>query len=218
MAFKVTDKVRDVESRIRVEGTEVRPVGTPQYIPGSQMTFLRGKERWTFDGGKIFMNGYEVNGLLNGIDEISLWLGIAAGLVEYKKQVELARRREDNIGKFAATVDALLEKILGKMQRVYNEKIFGLSWKLDQGDLVINGINIRSFLSLYRIHKTDKATSYLRGIREKLGMMLADKEHTGGYERIRSVIEDLYREIKDELGESNSHFSPPLLSRPPPRG
>jgi hypothetical protein len=174
----------------------------PAYPPilDKNLTFYRDGLRWTFSSGRVCVDGMDVNRLVNDNPEnVGFFMGIAEGLNDYRKKIVASRREQDQFAKFEATVDALLTKILGKLKKFYDQKMSGMSWTLQNGQLILNGINIRSFLSLYRIRKTDKARKFLKGLRSRLEALLENRRESPDYERIREAIADLHREINAEL-------------------
>ncbi len=120
-------------------------------------------------------------------------------------------RETDQFSRFEAVVEAVLGKILARLKKVYDQKMSGLSWTLENGQLILNGINVRSFLALYRIRKTDKARKFLRGLRAKLGILLENRDHSPDYERIRDFVEEMLGEINAELASEAASHSPRRL-------
>lgn len=199
---------RDVRSpysdsaRFRIERPVITEVPERPYVPDRDLTFHRDGVRWTFSSGKIQIDGLEVNRLINDNPEnVGFFMGIAEGLNEYRKRILSAKRQSDQIAKFEAMVEGLLGKLFGKLKKFYDQKMSGLSWTLQNGQLILNGINIRSFLALYRVRKTDKAKKFLKGLRAKLGTLLENRRESPDYERIREIIQSLYQEIDYELSQ-----------------
>lgn len=173
---------------------------TPGFVPDKNLTYHRDGLRWTFTSGRVCVDGMDVNRLVNDNPEnVGFFMGVAETLYEYRKKIVASRRSQDQFAKFEATIDALLGKIMGKLKKFYDQKMSGLSWTMQNGQLILNGINIRSFLALYRIRKTDKARKFLKGLRTKLGLLMENRRESPDYERIRDAITDLYREIDAEL-------------------
>jgi chromosome segregation ATPase len=164
------------------------------------LTYYRDGLRWTFSSGRVCVDGMDVNKLVNDNPEnVGFFMGIAEGLNDYRKKILKSRREQDQFAKFEATIDALLNKLLGKLKKFYDQKMSGMSWTMQNGQLILNGINIRSFLALYRIRKTDKARKFLKGLRSRLEALLENRRESPDYERIRDAITDLHREINAEL-------------------
>jgi len=195
-------RTRDVPPRV---GPRI-PVGLPperelpSYLPDRDLTYYRDGGRWTFSGGKIALQGHDINRVISeGGADIGMMLGIAEGLNDYRKRINSVARQVDQFARFEAVIEALLGKILGKLKKVYDQKMSGLAWELNNGQLILNGVNVRSFLALYRIRKTDKARRFLKGLKRQLAVLLENRESSPDYERIRERVEDLYREIEEEL-------------------
>lgn len=207
---------RDISSKGRIERPPIsigeRPVRP--FVPDRDLTVYRDGLRWTFSEGKVCLNGHDVNRLINeNPQDVSYWMGLAEGLYEYRKRVSAAVRQVDQFARFEAVIEALLGKILGRLKKVYDQKMSGLSWSLENGQLILNGINIRSFLALYRLRKTDKAKRFLKGLRGKLSVLLENRRESPDYERIRDLVEELHQEINEELSADSEapHSSRRLL-------
>ena len=177
--------------------------GSPRPFLDRDLTVYRNGVRWSFEGGRVLIDGYDASLIVtHDPSDATSWMGLAEGLTEYRKRVSCLDREKNQFLKFEAAIESLLAKILGRLKKVYDQKISGISWNLENGQLILNGINIRSFLALYRLRKTDKAVRFLRGLKQKLALILENRQESPDNERIHDVVEDLYREIEDELGDS----------------
>ena len=167
---------------------------------GAIRAFKRSGQTWSFEDGRIYVDGYDV-GELVAEDEatVGTLVGLASGLDDYKKVVQDKPQRVSGAPKFLALVDALLERILGKVKRIYDEKMFGLSWQLEGSELIVNGVNITSFLALYRVRKTEKARNFLKGLRKKIETLISNPAGSMRNERARDALIGLKQEIDDEL-------------------
>jgi len=149
------------------------------------------------------MDGKDVNQLLaSHPSDTAYWMGIAEGLNEYRKQVTTASRKVDQFTRFEAVIEAILGKILTLMKKIYDQKMSGISWTLKNGQLILNGINIRSFLALYRIRKTEKAKKFMKGLKGKLAEILQNPRQSPDNEKIHELVEILYHEMEEELSSS----------------
>ncbi|MBI1909145.1 MAG: hypothetical protein HYS22_03130 [Deltaproteobacteria bacterium] len=183
----------------------------PQYIPDSRLTFVREGQRWTFNHGRVYVDGHDVAALI--ADEnagISYWIAIAEGLADYKRKIGTSAKEVIGFAKFSALIDALIERILGKMKKAYNEKIFGLKWQLQDGQFILNGVNIRSFLALYRLRKTEKARKFLKGLRNRLLSIKNGAPGNTDFDKVEDVVEDLIAEIDKLLGEPTTPDADPV--------
>lgn len=200
----------------RVERPPVPERGIPSPLDRDLTTYREGV-RWSFSGGKVLVDGLDVNRLISyNPSDVGHWIGLAEGLDEYRRRVVAAAREVDQFARFAAVIEALLGKIMGRLKRVYDQKMSGLTWSLENGQLILNGINIRSFLALYRIRKTEKAKKFLKGLKGKLTVLLENRQESADYERIREVVEDLHREMGELLEEDAAPRAARRLSPPHP--
>ncbi len=194
-------RTRDIRPRGRI-GRPVTPPGTPVPPPPDRdLSYYEEGMRWSFSGGKILLDGLDVNELVSGSEiEVSSWLGIAGGLDNYRKKILASARPQDQFTRFEAVIEALLGKIFGRVKRVYDQKTTGIRWSLEEGQLILNGINVRSLLALYRVRKNEKARKFLEGLRDKLALLL---QNPAG-EKIRGVVQDLHAELSEELREPSA--------------
>ena len=197
------------DARFRIERPVITEVPERPFIPDRDLTFFRDGAKWTFSSGKIQVDGLDVNRLINDNPEnVGFYMGVAEALNDYRKRIVTSRRQSDQFARFEAMVEAILGKLLGKLKKFYDQKMSGLSWTLQNGQLILNGINIRSFLALYRVRKTDKAKKFLKGLRTKLASLLENRRESPDYERIREIIQALYQEIDGELARDGEGDSP----------
>ncbi len=161
---------------------------------------------WKFLGNKITVSGHDINSLITHESaDVSHWLGLAEGLTEYRQSVVRSERFLNQMTRFESVMENLLNKIMGCLKKVYDQKMSGLAWSLENGQLILNGINIRSFLALYKLRKTEKAKKFLKGLKTRLGVLLENRDQSSDYERVRDVVEEIYQEIETVLGcESSS--------------
>ena len=193
------------------------PVFRPNYpfVPDRDLTLFQDGLRWTFSEGKVCVDGQEVNRLLNERPvDASYWMGVAEGMSQYRKRVHKAIRDAEQFARFEAVVDALMGKILCRLKKMYDQKMSGLSWTLEDGQLVLNGINIRSFLALYRLRKTEKARKFLKGLRSRLAVLLENRQESPDYERIREMVSEIFGEVQAELAFEEASSAGYYLSSP----
>lgn len=200
-------------NRVRIDSYPQR--GGVEQRPGldKNLTIFRDGISWKFSEGKVLVGGLDVARILqNNPEDMGYWMGLAEGLNEYRQRVLKNAKDEEQVSKFGAVVEGLLGKIFGKVKKVYDQKMSGISWKVDDGQLVLNGIKISSFLALYRLRKTEKAKKFLMGLRGKLSILMGNRQGPD-YERIRPMVEDLHQQIEAELaGEASASASPRLLT------
>jgi len=197
-----------------------RPGGRPAApILDKELSHYEEGLRWSFSGGRVFLEGHDVNALISDENcSVRTWLGLASGLDTYRKKIAAQANQTSQFTKFDAVVEALIGKILGCLKRVYDQKRSGIRWQMENGQLILNGINVRSFLALYRMNRNEKATRYLEGLKEKLEIIVNDPDHG----KIRPTALELLEEIKETLGKAPRgtapRGAPPRPLRPVPAG
>lgn len=190
----------------------------PGLHPGPNLLFHRNGLRWQFNGGKVWVDELDVDHLIsNSGEDVGYWVGLADGLSEYRKKMVTYARQNDQFTRFEAVVEALLGKLMRRLKKSYDKKMSGISWTLEQGEFILNGINVRSFLALFRLRRTDKARQFLRGLKKKLATLLTNRAESADYDRVHEVVEDLYREIDEEIPEETARPDLHLLPRGNPR-
>ncbi len=191
--MRIRDRFRDLRARRPGRAEEKRTATEVALDP--VFSYERDGHRWTFEEGHILVDGQDVNPVISEEETtVSTLVGLVSGLDEYKRVV-CDSARAPAAGRLVALVDALIEKVLGKVKKVYDDKIFGISWTLKGDAVIVNGVNIHSFLALYRVRKTTKARRFLEGLRQKLDTLLANPAGSLRNEKARSILLKLEREI-----------------------
>lgn len=187
-------RIRNLPSRIGFRPSD-GATGVDDLPIDHRLTFNPAKdEKWTFEGDHVFLNGFDVNELVNEAgNDIGYLCGLSGGLDEYRKFVWDKGGRSE--GKFNGTVNALLSKILGRLGSIYDGLFSGLRFEYNAGDFWINDVNIASVIKLYRIRPTTKARCYLVGLRNKLGLIIGAQNGSARYDGIKPVAERLFAEI-----------------------
>ena len=202
-------KTREIPSHFR----PIRPGERPA-LPrlDKDLTYYQEGIRWNFTNGRILLNGRDVNRLISEpATEVATWMGIASGLDEYRKKILSEAREQDQFTRFEAVINALLGKIFGRLKKVYDQKTSGLSWTIENGQLILNGINIREFLARYRLNRNDKAKKFLEGMKDKLLLLFDNPDN----EKIRGTIQDLHDELEATLVEKTARPLRPAGPRRP---
>ncbi len=142
--MKIRDRFKDFRSR-RTERAGRVQKATEQALD-AVFSFQRDGHRWSFEDGHILIDGHDVNPVISDEETtVSTLIGMASGLDDYKHVVEGSTRAGiSGAGKLVAMADALIEKVFGRVKKAYDDKIFGVTWKLKSGELIVNGINIQS--------------------------------------------------------------------------
>lgn len=197
ISMRLRDRFRSIRFRSSKRGERERV--TPA-TSDPIMSYHRDGHMWTFEEGHILVDGYDVNPVIAEEETtVSTLVGLASGLDDYKKRMELFPVKPPGTGKFMALADALLEKILGKVKKVYDDKIFGVTWKLTGNELLVNGVNVHAFLKLYRLRPTEKAQTFLKGLKAKVETLIVNPSGNFRNENAHVLLRQLKREIDEEL-------------------
>lgn len=195
------DRIRD-----RVRGSAVRRTSghevpdSPEDLPlDHQLTFRRNcDEEWKFRDDRIFINDTDVEEMVEYKSrDVRLWCGVSEALTEYKNIV--GQKGLYSKSQLIARADAIQDKILNNMKKLYDEKVNGFYLSFGDGEVLLNNFNVRAFLAMYHMRPTEKARCFLVGLKSKLALILINKNGTPQYERVHRVIESLYEEVLDAL-------------------
>lgn len=199
--------------RSRIERPGITQIPERPTVPDRDLTFYRDGMRWTFSSGRVLVDGLDVDRLITDNPEnVGFFMGIAESLNDYRKRIVAARRSKDEFARFESAVEGLLSKLLGKLKKFYDQKMSGMNWTLQNGQFIMNGINVGSFLALYRLRKTDKAKKFLKGLKSKLAALLENRCESPDYERVREAIQQLYDEVSAELADEAPRAARRLVS------
>lgn len=164
-----------------------------------QLTFRRDvSEEWRYKDGRICVNNIDIEDVLQYESrDVRLWCSVSEALMEYKN--DIVRRGGMDRSRFMSRVDAVQDRVLYNMKRLYDEKTDGFYLSLGDGELLFNNFNVRAFLAMYHIRPTSKARQFLFGLKSKLALILVNRNGTPQYERVHRVIQQLYEEVIDAL-------------------
>lgn len=194
------NRIREFSSRLKVRSDG--KTSSVQDLPlDHRLSFNPSKdEKWTFEGDHIYFNDTDVNEMINGAGNDVHYLSNLSSALDHYRQF-IWNRGGKAEGKFNGTVNALLEKILGRLGGIYEGLFRGLRFEYSNGDFWINDVNVASVLKLYRLRPTAKARCYLVGLRSKLGLILNSQNGSGRYDGIKTVAEELFRDISCALDQ-----------------
>lgn len=164
--------------------------------------FKSGNSNFNFVNGRILMNKQDLAKLISeNLTHLaaSYWTQTARRLENYRQWALRHVTDPEQLAVFAALVHALLGKIVGRLKKKLDEKIDGISFQLEEGQLLLNGVNIHAFIEMSRRHPTPKAKIFLKGLKNRLGIMLTNRFGNPNYEKIREIAEDLFGQIDQEL-------------------
>lgn len=178
--------------------------------------------QWQFHQGRILINGQDMGTLLQetNLQPAAFWSQLATDLNEFldqqlrqasgkKRNKKMGRKEveiDDDIdptgelGQIAGLVEAYIAKIMRILKRKYDEKTDGLSYSLDtDGQLILNGMNVTSFVDMAGRYPSNKARLFLQGLKNRLAIILSNKSNNSNYEKIRDATLRLFSDIDLEI-------------------
>lgn len=166
-----------------------------------------------FNGRQMHLGGRDVGELIvETAQQNPVALGeIAAKLEEYKntrlkKRNQLAKKgnavtaEDEELSLIWAVCDAHIARIGQLIKRRYDQTKDGITVFFDDdGQLVLNGINVTAFIESCRQNPGSKTKTLLRGLRTRLGYILHNRNNNPYYIQIRDVVLELHDEIQNLL-------------------
>lgn len=194
--------IGEIYNRLKIDkGKQGDTSTTSSDLPlDHKVTFNRDAgEQWTYRDGHIYINDNDVEELIDGNHHnIDLQCRISEALSDYRNEVY--GRRDHRYSSLANRIGSIQNTILSNLKRVYDEKIGGIYVSWGEDEFIINNVNIKVFLSMYRLRPTNKARSFLKGIKAKLALLLINKTGSPHYERIQDLIQFWHDEVNDAMG------------------
>jgi hypothetical protein len=209
--------------------TEIRDIRLPPRIdqlPLAHEEARRGKEfekgwKFSIDGqdfdyknGQILLNQKD---LAQHIGEnlthlgAHYWTSLSKRLGSYRDWATINVEDPEALGRFFALLHAFLTKIYGRIKKKFDETIEGVAFHLEDGQLLINGINVNACLQMVRKRQTKKGRVFLKGLRSRLAILQSNRQGNPAYEKIRETVDRLSQEIDEELKRQ-----PEIILLPPP--
>ncbi|MDP2600038.1 MAG: hypothetical protein Q8P84_04800 [Deltaproteobacteria bacterium] len=205
------DKTRFNPIRLRKlfgEKTDSSSSGVETY----RLPFRRApNEEYSFENGKILLNGADVSGMINIPDpDIAFLVGLSAGVEEYRNTVWV--RYGTDKRDFNGQAQGLLEKLLSKLSHVYEETTGGVKVQLQGGKLWINDIDPKVVLALFLSNPTEERRRYLESIQAKVGLILQGKAVKSHIDGLVAEAKRIFHQIETALQNQASPSHPPLLA------
>lgn len=209
--------------------TKIRNIRVPpriEQLPLAEEEARRGREfqkRWKFtiDGqefdfknGTLFLNDED---LARHIGEnlthlgAQYWTALSKRLGRYRDWATIHVEDPEALGQFFALIHAFLTKIYGRIKKKFDETIEGIGFHLEDGQLLINGVNVNACLQMVRKKRTRKGKVFLKGLRSRLAILQSNRQGNPSYEKIRETVDRLSKEIDEELKRH-----PDVVLLPPP--
>lgn len=174
--------------------------------------------KWSFQKGQIVYQGQTIAQVMEASvgQPPAFWSNLASELNAFRnhfiqQQLRKKKRKKgatfiedaediEDISKLSALVEAYIGKIMRILKRKYDETKDGMSFTLDEdGQLVLNGVNVTSFIHLAKNYPSEKAHLFLKGLKNRLSIVLANKSANPNYEKMRDTVDDLFRQIDQEM-------------------
>jgi hypothetical protein len=171
-----------------------RTTSAPDLSSNHQLKFDRdANEEWNFKDGRIYLNNEDIEDLLDESgDDVKFQSAVSDAVSEYR---EFAwKNGNGSYEKFAARADAVQNKILNNMKRIYDERTGGVRLKWGDGACLLNNVNVRAIVALYSIRPTEKARIFLNGLKSKLALILMGKNG--------SSLKAIYDEVEHALDQT----------------
>ncbi len=192
----------------------IHPPGVPDIkIPDRQIeeqTEFQGWEfkddnaTFNFKSGRILLNNQDLSKLISeNLSHLgaSYWAQTARKLENYRQWALRHVQDPEQLAVFAALIHAFLTKIGGRLKRKFDETVDGLAFHYEDGQLLLNGINVNAFVEMARRNPTHKAKIFLKGLKNRMGLMLSNRLSNLNYEKMRFIVEDLTAQIDEELSK-----------------
>lgn len=211
-------EIKPIKLIQRVQSAEIPETRIDKNLP-SIPAIKPPSGNWKFVKGQIILNGQNVARMIEqGAKQPTMfWSKLANDLEQFRKfyirkKVKKRRRKVGDqiieeevdptgeLGHLSALVDAYIAKIMRILKKRYDEKEDGLSYMLDEnGQLTINGMNVTSFIHMARSYPSQKARVFLKGLKNRLSIILSNKGSNPNYEKIRETTLTLFEEIDEEI-------------------
>ncbi|HKY62936.1 MAG TPA: hypothetical protein VJR29_05920 [bacterium] len=172
-------------------------------------------QRFDYRNGQILLNNQNLAHLIGeNITHLSAqyWTTLSRRLARYRDWATISVDDPEALAKFSALLHALLTKIFGRIKKKFDQTIDGVSFHLEDGQLLLNGVNVNAFLEMARKRRTEKGRVFLKGLRNRLALLQSNRNGNPNYEKIRETVERLANAIEAEL----RHWVPEVIALPPP--
>ncbi len=167
-------------------------------------------EKWTFENNRILVDDEDVGDIVNRhAHDIGVLSSVSYGLEKYRQFVWAINKGNDQ---FNGAVQGLQEKVLGRMGNIYDDITGGVRFELNRDRLWINNVDVRSVINLYRLRPTHKARAYLKGLRDKLGLVLSRQKSSNRIDGVHSKASQVMAEISAALLQQPADEPPRQLT------
>src|SRR5436190_10659763 len=167
------DEIKNIRIPPRIDSLPLpeRETGRP---PPKGWQFEVQGQKFDFQGGKILLNGQNLAQLIS--DNLThlganYWTTLSKRLAQYRDYATVSVDDPESLGQFFALLHAFLTKIYGRIKKKFDETIDGVSFHLEDVQLLLNGVNVHAFIRMAKKKRTDKARIFLKELRNRLAVL-----------------------------------------------
>ncbi len=116
-----------------------------------QWRFEEDGQRFDFQNGRIIVNDQDLAYFMTeNLTHLSAsyWTNLAKRLHSYRQWAIHHARDPESLAQLAALIQAFLAKIMGRVKRKLDETIDGVAFHLENGQLLLNGVNVNALIRL----------------------------------------------------------------------
>ena len=210
----IMTEIRDIRVPPRIDSLPLpeREIRRP---PTQDWRFQFQGQKFDYQNGRILLNNQNLAELIGeNLTHLSAqyWTLLSRRLARYRDWASLNVDDAEALGKFSALVHAFLTKIFGRIKKKFDETIDGVSFHLEDGQLLLNGVNVNAFLEMAKKNRTEKGKVFLKGLRNRLAVLQSNRGGNPNYEKIRDTVDRLAAAIEREL----ANYAPAIIQLPPP--
>lgn len=189
-------------------------------MPQESWAFEVQGQKFNFKDNKILLNGQNVANLIGeNLSNLNAnyWTTLSKRLAQYRDWATISIEDPEALSNFLPLVQAFLTNILGRVKKKFDETVEGVSFHLEDGQLLLNGINVHAFLKMVqqrrreKKRRSQKGMIFLKGLKNRLEIL--QRSGNSSYEKIRNTVNQLVRDIDRELNE----IDPDVIPLPPPK-
>jgi hypothetical protein len=207
-------EIRDIRVPPRIDSLTLPEREVRERAPQGWQFEIQG-QKFDFKNGKILLNGQNLANLISeNLTHLgaNYWTALSKRLAQYRDWATFSVEDPESLGQFVALCHAFLTKIFGRIKKKFDETIDGVSFHLEEGQLLLNGVNVNAFLEMTKRHRTEKGRIFLKGLRQRLLVLQSNRSGNPNYEKIRETVDRLAHAIDEELRS----YPPAVIQLPAP--
>jgi hypothetical protein len=208
-------EIKDIRVPPRIDSLPLGEQEIPHRPPSEGWKLEIQGQVFDYKGGNILLNRQNLAQLIQeNLTHLSAnyWTTLSRRLAVYRDWASLSIDDPETLGQFLAQLHAFLTKIYGRIKKKFDETIDGVSFHLEEGQLLLNGVNVNAVLDMAKRHRTPKAKIFLKGVRQRLLVLQNNRSGNVNYEKIRDTVDLLAQAIDAEL----KRYAPSVIELPAP--